>query len=184
MCRTRLVLLRCRSERLLRSVYLEASGSTIGPSSDPMRPVLITLCLFLVASCAPPRPPAAIAPLTDSSVCGGYEDILAMPGRPLTPCEVDTQAEMSRRPILWKGDYAGPCQFVELQVVVDSLGRLEPGSPSILRTNVPGIASTAAREVGNAQFRPGTKGGIPVRQVRRYVFLSPGPTSPCGRRTP
>ena len=185
-------MLRFRSEMpIALGAYMEALGRMIGPFSHPMRPVLITQCVYLVASCAPSRPmvdaPAsritAAAPATGSSICGGYEDILAMPGRPFTPCEVDTQTEMSRRPILWPVDHAGPCQFVELQVVVDSLGRLEPGSPSILRTNVPGTASNAVRELGNTQFRPGRKGGIPVRQVRRYVFLSPGPTIPCHRGT-
>jgi hypothetical protein len=32
-------------------------------------------------------------------------------------------------------------------VVVDSLGRLEPGSPSVHRTNVPAVASNLVREM-------------------------------------
>lgn len=150
-------------------------------TSMPMSPIMRCLTIaVLAASCGGTSRPGPVSAASVSSICGGYEDILSLPDRPLTPCEVETQTEMTRRPQLWSGNFNGVCQFVELQVIVDSLGRLEPGSPSILRTNAPGVASDAVRKVGETPFRPGRRAGVPVRQVRRYYFASPGAQPRCG----
>jgi len=141
---------------------------------------------LLVLACAPPAPPTEAglreraAPV--SSICGGYEDILALPDRPLTPCEVQTQAGPTR-PFRnqWPSPYDGPCQYVDVQVVVDSLGRLEPGSPTVLRTNVPNVANIVVDEMSKAQYRPGRRNGAPVRQVRRFHFASPNAIGRCDR---
>ena len=140
----------------------------------------------MAVACAPPPPPTE-AGLRDqaapvSSICGGYEDILALPDRPLTPCEVQTQAGPTR-PFRnqWPSPYDGPCQYVDVQVVVDSLGRLEPGSPTVLRTNVPNVANIVVQEMSKAQYRPGRRSGAPVRQVRRFHFASPNAVGRCER---
>jgi hypothetical protein len=146
-----------------------------------MRSLLIAVYLPLSVSCASPAPariPAAPA-TSSTSICAGYEDILGLADRPYTPCEVDTQTAMTRRPVFWRADYDGPCQFVELQVIVDNEGHLEPGSPSVLRTNAPAKASEVTREVGRAQFRPGRREGVPVRQIQRYYFASPRAPDRC-----
>lgn len=108
--------------------------------------------------------------------------MLSLPDRPLTPCEVQTQAGPTR-PLRnqWPSPYDGPCQYVDVQVVIDSLGRLEPGSPSVVRTNVPNVANIVVEEMSKAQYRPGRRSGAPVRQVRRFHFASPNAIGRCER---
>jgi hypothetical protein len=115
-------------------------------------------------------------------LCGGYEDVLAQADRPLTPCEIETPLRLARAlPVAWPTNYSGPCQFVEVRVVVDSLGKLEPGSPWLLRTNVPGVASNVLRQMSEASYLPGLKAGKPVRSVRGFYFGSPGGAPRCER---
>ena len=142
------------------------------------------LALIVTVACARSVPIASSGPTNASparsSICAGYEDIIGLPDRPLTPCETDTMLRPARDlRFPWPASYLGPCQFVQVQVVVDSLGHLEPGSPSLLNTNVPGLASNVLSEMRNAQYLPAQRGGAPVRQVRKFHFQSPG-ADRCG----
>ena len=141
-----------------------------------------SLAVALTLACASSSGSRTTSTSSAASICGRYEDILALAQRPMTPCEVDTQASYLRGlPSQWSASYSGPCQFVDLQVVVDSSGRLEPGSPSVFRTNAPQAASNLVREMSTVQFRPGRKSGLPVRQVQRFHFASPNAIGRCDR---
>ena len=103
-----------------------------------------------------------------------------MPDRPLTPCEVQTQLRPARTVASpWSANHTGPCEFVDVQVVTDSVGRLEPGSPSLLKTNVPGVATNVVKSMSEGQYRPARVGSRAVRAVRRFHFASPGSPTPC-----
>jgi hypothetical protein len=142
---------------------------------------LVSMTVFALG-CASSTTSRTTSTSLTASACGGYEDILALADRPLTPCEVDTQTNYLRElPSQWPTPYSGPCQFVDVQVVVDTLGRLEPGSPSVVRTNAPQVANNLIEQMRTAQFRPGRKSGVPVRQVRRYHFASPNAIGRCDR---
>lgn len=136
--------------------------------------------LAFTLGCASPRATRATAASAIASVCPGYEDLLSLADRPLTPCETDTPARPAREVRSpWLASYNGPCQFVDVQVVVDSLGRLEPGSPSVYRTNAPAAASDVVQEMTTIQYVPARLSGRPVRQVRRFHFESPHASARC-----
>ena len=147
-----------------------------------MSPYPVLAITVLALGCASTSASRTTSTSLTASTCGGYEDLLALADRPLTPCEVDTQTDYLRKlPSQWPTPYNGPCQFVDVQVVVDTLGRLEPGSPSVVRTNAPQVANNLIKQMSTAQFRPGRKSGVPVRQVRRYHFASPNAIGRCDR---
>jgi hypothetical protein len=159
-------------------------GSTTRPFLDhPMHYRLLISGLVLTLACAHPGSQSATKLSSATSVCAGYEDILSLADRPLTPCEVGTQARLSR-PLSsqWAVDYGGPCQYVDVQVVVDSLGHLEPGSPKVIQTNSPPVASKVVQEMSKAQFVAGRqRSGARVRQVQRFHFASPNAIGRCDR---
>lgn len=163
---------RCRAGRV------SETGFTMTP---PWRFTRLCSCLLLTA-CSSAMPAArSTSGATRSSVCVGYEEILALTDRPLTPCEVDTQIRPARSlPSPWQAATSGgPCQFVDVQVVTDTLGQLEPGSPSLLQTNVPGIASRVIKDMSDAQYLPARVSGRAVRAVRKFHIANPNSRSPC-----
>lgn len=138
--------------------------------------------LALTIACASPKATRLTAATATSSICPGYEDVLSLADRPSTPCETDTPVRPAREVRSpWAASYAGPCQFVDVQVVVDSAGRLEPGSPSVYSTNAPAAASDVVRAMTTLQYVPARRSGRPVRQVRRFHFESPHATARCER---
>ena len=140
---------------------------------------LFSLAVIALA-CSSPRAQRVQNDATPTSVCVGYEDVLAMPERPFTPCELEAQPRPSRTVANpWTVSYSGPCQFVDIRVVVDSSGQLEPGSPSVRGTNVPGIAVNVVKAMSEAQYVPGRKAGRPVRSVRTFHFASPNAVGRC-----
>ena len=142
---------------------------------------LIPFVWALTTSCASTLRTSDAVP-TGPVRCGGYEDVLSQPDRPFTPCELQTMLRPARElPTPWPTNYRGPCQFVEVRVVVDSLGKLEPGSPSLLGTNAPGTASNVVRLMSEASYLSGRKSGQPVRSVRKFYLASPGSTPRCER---
>jgi hypothetical protein len=143
--------------------------------------VLVLVACVLGTACASTQAKSGSIP-AGSVRCGGYEDILSQADRPFTPCELQTMLRPSRTPPSpWLATYSGPCQFVDVRVVVDSLGKLEPGSPSVQRTNAPGVASNVVRQMSEASYVPGRKDGNPVRSVRGFSFGSPGGSPRCER---
>ena len=138
-----------------------------------------SVILAVVGCVRTTRVPAA--DLTRAAPCDGYEDILILAERPYTPCEVDTPVRAARWPTPYAASQPGPCKFAELQLVVDSLGRLEPGSPSVIQTNDPAVAATLVRELANMQFEPGRRLEVPVRQIQRIYFGSKGERVRCTR---
>jgi hypothetical protein len=139
------------------------------------------LCPFLLILACASTTPRSSSGAPRSSICAGYEEILALADRPLTPCEVDTQLRPARSlPSPWvAANNGGPCQFVDVQVVLDTLGRLEPGSPSLLQTSVPGIAANVIKQMSEAQYLPARVSGRPVRAVRRFHIANPNSRRPC-----
>jgi TonB family protein len=59
---------------------------------------------------------------------------------------------------------------VLVQFVVDTLGRLEPGSLKVIRTDHDGFAAAARNFVEAATFKPATKRGRKVRQLVQMPF--------------
>jgi TonB family protein len=61
---------------------------------------------------------------------------------------------------------------VTLRCIVDASGRVEPGSIELLTEADPRLAAVAIRTLANARFRPGRRGGVPVRVqvVQRFRF--------------
>jgi protein TonB len=62
---------------------------------------------------------------------------------------------------------AGVVGRVVVQFIVDTLGRVEPGSVRILETSHPAFAEATQSGVLEARFRPATFGGHVVRQLSR-----------------
>jgi hypothetical protein len=155
-------------------------GSTHSSPHYPMRAILLSVCLG-TAGCATTR--ANSESLDARPVqCGGYEDILSQADRPFAPCELQAMLRPARAlPAPWAPNYSGPCQFVEIRVVVDSLGKLEPGSPRVQRTNAPAVASSVVRQLSEASYLPGRKNGRPVRSVRGFYFGSHRGSPRCER---
>ena len=147
-----------------------------------MRRNLVFSLAVIALACSSPRSQRVQSDVTPASVCAGYEDVLALPERPFTPCELEAQPRPSRtvsNP--WPASYSGPCQFVDIRVVVDSAGQLEPGSPSVRGTNVPGIAANVVKAMTEAQYVPGRRAGRSVRSVRTFHFASPNAVGRCER---
>jgi hypothetical protein len=150
------------------------------PPNFQMRVLLFIACV-LGTACASTQARNGSTP-AEPVRCGGYEDILSQADRPFTPCELQTMLHPARMPPSpWPTTYNGPCQFIEVRVVVDSMGKLEPGSPWVQRTNAPGVASNVVRQMSEATYSPGRKDGRPVRSVRGFAFGSPGGSPRCER---
>jgi hypothetical protein len=146
-----------------------------------MRLVLLCSAALSLACARPVRTAGAFS--ARPAECGGYDETyFTKPGRPLTPCEVDKPARFVRDlPSQFPLSYVGPCQYVEVQLVVDTLGRPEEGSVVALRTSSPHLAENVVREVVNARLLPGRLAGVPVRQVHSFYYGSPRGSTPCER---
>ena len=61
---------------------------------------------------------------------------------------------------------------VLIEFVVDTAGRMEPGSMRIVRTSHPAFSNAVVATVGSARFAPGLMERRPVRQVvnQRFIF--------------
>ena len=59
------------------------------------------------------------------------------------------------------------CYVAEVQFVVDTTGRLEEGTPRVLRTNNPDFATAAVSAMKRWRYTPATIQGVPVRQIVR-----------------
>jgi hypothetical protein len=77
----------------------------------------------------------------------------------------------------YSASMAAPNARAELltSFVVDTLGRVEPGSLVILRGGDPRAASALRRGIGSYDFVPARRSGVRVRQrvIRTWVFVPP-----------
>ena len=64
----------------------------------------------------------------------------------------------------------GLAGLVMLEFVVDSSGRVEPGSARVVETTHPAFTAAVLKALPDARFRPGRSGGQPVRQLVRQSF--------------
>jgi TonB family protein len=96
-----------------------------------------------------------------------------MSGEPLTAGTVDDPVEVVEQPaprypaVLAEARIAGK---VELAYIVDTLGRVEPGSLRILESTHPAFAAAAETTVLTSRYRPARFQGRVVRQLVRQAF--------------
>jgi protein TonB len=70
---------------------------------------------------------------------------------------------------------AGISGVVDLQFIVDTLGRVEPGSVKVLESSHDPFAEAAIKAIRDSRFRPGRMNGEPIRQLvqQRIRFEAP-----------
>jgi TonB family protein len=109
----------------------------------------------------------------------GLGEVAPMAAAPLTATAVDEPVGIIRQPLpLYPSAMAqaGITGRVELASVVDSMGRVEPGSVRTLNATHPAFEAAAHASVLASRYRPARVRGRAVRQlVRQTISFRLGP---------
>jgi protein TonB len=75
---------------------------------------------------------------------------------------------------------AGISGAVELQFIIDTLGRVEPASVKVLNSSHDPFAEEAVKAIKDSRFRPGRQRGEPIRQLVQQRVRFEAPETPPG----
>jgi TonB family protein len=134
----------------------------------------------------PPGRPAllpSLLPALRASRPGGVAPTSAATGEPLVAESVDQPVDvLEQHPPRYPAalERAGIAGRVELEYVVDTLGRAEPGSVRVIESGHPAFEAAARTAVLESRYRPAWLGGRPVRQLvrQRLSFRDCGDVRP------
>jgi protein TonB len=93
------------------------------------------------------------------------------------PAEVISQPAPSYPKVFQEAGISG---VVDLQYVIDTLGRVEPGSVKVLSTTHEPFADAAIKAIRESKFRPGRQHGEPIRQLVQQRIRFEAPDTPPG----
>lgn len=88
------------------------------------------------------------------------------------PAQIVSQPAPTYPPLLQRAGISG---VVELQFIIDTLGRVEPASVKVLSSTHDPFAEEAVKAIKDSRFRPGRQRGDPIRQMvqQRVRFEAP-----------
>jgi protein TonB len=93
------------------------------------------------------------------------------------PAQIMSQRAPTYPPLLQQAGISGA---VELQFIIDTLGRVEPGSVKVLSSTHDPFAEAAMNTIVESRFRPGRQRGEPIRQLVRQRVRFEAPEVPPG----
>jgi hypothetical protein len=133
-----------------------------------MRPYIVLLPLLLLAQAADAQ--------RKGGKCGGEDvDSIAASGAPYPACAVDRPAKKRNdlRPFFRPDDTAvgTKCYRTELEFVVDTAGRPEPGDVRVVGGDSPELADAVRQALPGLRYSPAMRDGQPVRQWVRFKWV-------------
>lgn len=93
------------------------------------------------------------------------------------PAQIISQPAPKYPPLLQEAGISG---MVELQFVIDTLGRVELGSVKVLNATHDPFAEAAVKAIVDSRFRPGRQRGEPIRQLVMQRVRFEAPDTPPG----
>ena len=155
----------------------------------PARPLsarLVLASLFVAVACAPPPPPVAVPQPEPVSTVAPESDLCyltvaeAVKNPHLDVEQVPVPVKMS--PPVFKPPYPrgvfgkGNAMTLEFEVVVDTLGKADMATFTVVKVSHPWFAMQAKKAVAKWSFTPAVKTGCKVPRVYRLgISLGPKP---------
>jgi len=93
------------------------------------------------------------------------------------PAQIVSQPAPKYPPLLQEAGISG---MVELQFIIDTLGRVEAGSVKVLSTTHDPFTEAAVKAIVDRRFRPGRQRGEPIRQLVMQRVRFEAPDAPPG----
>lgn len=149
----------------------------------PIRPLVAALSAAVIAmlGCSSGRAASTASADDIADVAEARRDdcslraqdtVFVVRGMVYRDCAVDVKARLLTR---ITPDYAaspGGCASASLEFVVDTLGRADPATARIVRSNNPLFAESVMRTVSQLRFDPATRDGAKVQQIVSHGMAS------------
>jgi hypothetical protein len=163
---------------------VEWSSGPMGLTFREMTTLVIATAIVAACATAPPRTAAerqAACPLTQA------DSAFLSRGPVYRDCAVDTKAKLivsSSRVNFTPPRPALNCYAVDLEVVVDTLGRPEVQTAHVLRSNDAAYADAVLSEIANWRFEVAMLNHRPVRQIATLGQRAGSVVVPAGSPPP